>query len=340
MREKMMVQSKDAEQNNNIVLFPKLKRRLLERGHECLNEKQFQEAHDTFQLMREYEYHTAETELAMIICLVELGRLQEAKETCEELVWGKMQHFDALEIYLSILVQLNNYEEVERVLERAFKEDGISQEHVHKLRALLSITQKMNDTIVDEEDSEELHYIEDVLLHNNDVKAQMSLLQSLHGRMLKYALPTFREFLASETRHPMVKTMILHVLMKEQIEATLFIKKFNRTMEVSPFILYEEGDDPFVGRVMEVIDEKIGQHNPMLAETAKEYFLQHLYILFPFLPEPQQENLWAAALHTVGVRLYGFEEEDEIASMYGVEAVQLHNIVQFLVEIEEVSTLI
>jgi tetratricopeptide (TPR) repeat protein len=335
-----MMQSKDGEQPNNIVLFPKLRRRLLERGHEHLNEKNFQEAHDAFQLMRDYEYHTAETELAMIICLVELGRLQEAKETCEELVWGKMQHFDALEIYISILVQLNNYEEVERVLERAFKEDGISEEHAHKLRALLSISQKLNDTVVDEEDNEELRHVEHVLLDGDDVKEQMTLLQSLHGRMLKYALPTFREFLANGAKHPMVKTMILHILMKEQIEATLFIRKFDRTMEVSPYALYEEGDDPFVQRVMEVIDEKIGQENPMLAETAREYFLQHLYILFPFLPEPQQEHVWAAGLHVVSVRLYGFVEEEEIASIYEVDAAELHNVVQFLLEIEEVSTII
>ncbi|GGE76017.1 hypothetical protein [Priestia taiwanensis] len=335
-----MMQSKDGEQQNNIVLFPQLKRRLLERGHECLNEKRFQEAYDTFQMMRDYEYHTAETELAIIICLVELGRLQEAKETCEELVWGKMQHFDALEIYLSILVQLNNYEEVERVLQRALHEEGVSEEHIQKLRALLSISMKMTESVVDDEDSEELQHVQRVLIQGDDVKEQMTLVQSLHGRMLKYALSTFREFLADGEKHPLVKTMILHVLMKEEIEATLLVRKFRRTMEVSPFVLYEEGDDPFVQRVMEVIEEKIGQENPMLAETARDYFLQHLYTLFPLLPDPQEENLWAAALHTISVRLYGFAEGAEIVSLYDVDEEQLQDAIQFLVEIEEVSTIL
>lgn len=75
-----------------------------------------------FEILRQYNAETEQTELASVICLLELKHMEEAKEKCEQLLeTGAVLFGDILETYVTILVQTNDYEGVIETVEKFCK---------------------------------------------------------------------------------------------------------------------------------------------------------------------------------------------------------------------------
>ena len=88
----------------------------------ALKERKFEDALRCFEILRQYNAETEQTELASVICLLELKHMEEAKEKCEQLLeTGAVLFGDILETYVTILVQTNDYEGVIETVEKFCK---------------------------------------------------------------------------------------------------------------------------------------------------------------------------------------------------------------------------
>lgn len=132
------------KKENTVVLFPQLSERYIDKGFLALKEREFEDALRCFEILRQYNAETEQTELASVICLLELKRMEEAKEKCEQLLeTGAVLFGDILETYVTILVQTNDYEGVIETVEEVLQTKDIIPEQKEKLAQLALFAQGM-----------------------------------------------------------------------------------------------------------------------------------------------------------------------------------------------------
>lgn len=327
------------KKRSNIIPFPNLKERYIDKGMALLKEKKYHEALDMFSEAKNLNEDKAELYLGMAICFMELGELTEAKEICKKMLLEDIGHyFTVLQIYLTILIQLREYHEVQATIEAVLEENHLPAESAEHFYKLLEFSRKMtqNDEDIFEDDNDEgSTYIEDILENTNK---QMAYIQSLQDRNLSKHYSSLKVLLENPNSHPMIKSMILHLMIENEVEKEVTVYKFGESVTVIPAKLNDIADLPFTKKVLNILDDTLGQENPTLFEAVKELWIRHLYVLFPLLPQPTDGNLWAAALHIVGYEMHGITlDPEEVQQMYGLSLSTLQEVCKKIYQIEEIS---
>ncbi|MBM7605723.1 tetratricopeptide (TPR) repeat protein [Metabacillus crassostreae] len=329
------------DKRSNVIPFPNLKEKFLDKGMALLKEKKYTEALGMFSEAKALNEDKAEIYLGMAICLMELGELNEAKDVCKKMLQEDIGHyFTVLQIYLTILIQLREYQEVQATIEAVLEENTLpaeSAEHFYKLLEFSrKMTQNQDDIVEDlEETQEPTMYIEDIL---EDVSKQMSYVESLRDRNISKHFSSLKVLLENPMTHPMVKTMILHLMIENEISKEVTVTKFGESISIIPSELNDISDHLFTKKVLNILDDTLGIENPTLYEAVKEIWIRHLYVLYPFLPKPTEEKLWAAALQIVGYEMHGIGLEiEEIEQLYDKSISHLEEACQKIYQIEEIS---
>lgn len=329
------------KKHSNIIPFPNLKERYIDKGMELLKEKKYHEALQMFSEAKKLNEDKAELHLGMAICLMELGELAEAKDICKKMLLEDIGHyFTVLQIYLTILIQLREYHEVQSTIEAVLEENHLPAESAEHFYKLLEFSRKMTQNDVDliEEDEEEHNqptYIEDIL--ENTTK-QMAYIQSLRDRNLSKHFSSLKMLLENPNSHPMIQSMILHLMIENEVEKEVTVNKFGETLTVIPAKLDDISDLPFTKKVLTILDDTLGNENPTLFEAVKELWIRHLYVLYPFLPQPTDAKVWAASLHIVGYEMHGITlDPEEVKQMYDLSVTTLHEACKKIYQIEEIS---
>ncbi|MBM6619783.1 tetratricopeptide repeat protein [Bacillus suaedaesalsae] len=327
------------DQFKNVIPFPNLQKRLLDKGMEALQKKNFDEALALLQQALEYDDSLDEVQFGIVICLFELGYLEEAKVNCSRMLKEDVgDYYDVLQLYLTILVQLGNYEEVESTIEAVLQEDKIPPQTVENFYKLLDFSRKMTadeDVILETQRVEVTRIIE-----SDSVQEQWNVVQALRNERLgiAYSFPILDQYLLDEMKHPIVKTSILQLLIEKDIFREVSVEKFGKVLKVNTAELYDMETHAFTHQVIQVLDDTLGNENPSLFEVAKEMWFRHLYVNYPFNSQPENEAIWAAGLHKVGYDLHGIDiEAEEIAELYKITIQDLLFASCRIKEIEEIS---
>ncbi|WP_273126621.1 tetratricopeptide repeat protein [Bacillus weihaiensis] len=339
-------QHMNEKKQSNIIAFPNLKDRYIDKGMALLKEKKFQEALSMFSEASELNEDKAEIQLGMAICFMELGELHEAKDICKRMLQEDIGHyFTVLQIYLTILIQLREYQEVQTTIEAVLEENQLPAESAEHFYKLLEFSRRMvqqEEMPIDDIDGEinemdPSFYLDEVL---EDVSKQLRYIESLKDRNIAKHFSGLQVLLDNPLGHPVIKSMILQLMIENEVEKEVLVTKFGQSLKVKPVDLQDIPSSPFTKKVLTILDDTLGNENPTLFEAVKEVWLRHLYVMFPFLPEPTEAKLWAAALHKVGYEMHGIEiDQQELEEVYGNSFTLLHEACQKIYQLEEISYL-
>ncbi|MCM3717036.1 hypothetical protein [Fictibacillus phosphorivorans] len=331
--------TKDKENKNNIIRFPNLTGRLLEKGMDSLKNKQYEESLSCFEQLLHTDPMHSQGNLGLVLSLVELGRLQEAKTRCDRMLKeGIGEYYDVLQIYLSILVQLSEYITVVSVIEAVLEEQKIPADKAETFYQLLQFSRK----VIEQEGVPEvkIHPEETVHKENSNLSDLKDMLQSERAdsqwiavQQLKklgpdLTIPIFESFLVDESKHPAVKSLILQYLKENEINKIVKVEKYGQVEEVSIQELREWNENPFYKEVKALIQDELEQENPSLLDIALAVWKDYTLALYPFVPKPENKLLWFEASVTAASILCGIEDDTEN------EDPELKNAVKLLVELE------
>jgi tetratricopeptide (TPR) repeat protein len=326
--------------NGKLIHFPRLKERLIDKGLQALHDKKFSEALSLLRQAEEMMANSPEIELGIVICLVELGDLEEAKQRCMRMLHeAKGDYYQVLQIYLLILIQLHEYKEMQITIEAVLEENRVPAQYAENMYKMLEFSRSMNEKHGKKasEDEQFLEYA-DILLKGNRIDKQLETIQTFKNMNIKKYISILQEFLQSPEKHPVLKTSILQMLMEQEIDQQIVVEKFGRITTVNPVELSSDIEKMKGTEVLSLIDDMIGNDNPTLYELLKDLWLRHLYVLFPFSPEPENANQWAAALHAIGLEMFGLEIDwNKVKELYGVIDNDLSFLCAKIKEIEEIS---
>ncbi|MEH7223055.1 tetratricopeptide repeat protein [Bacillus sp. JJ1566] len=334
------------KKQEKIIPFPKLKERLMEKGLEALTNKKFNEALSLLKQAKELEKGNHEIELGIVICLFELGELEQAKENCLIMLKEDVgDYFHVLQIYVTILIQLGEYDEVKTTIQAVLDEDAIPPEYVDNLSQLLELSKRMLVTDGAEKEAEFSNeevrdQLQHILYNEGMIGNQIAVIQSLKELNIRKYLDLLVPFLTIPEKHPVVKTIIIQLLVTNQVNEEIEVEKFGETTKVNPAKLVDPSMSPFTNKVLSILDEQLQNENPTLYETAKEIWLQHLFVLYPFTLEDEKPAMYAAALHLHSAELHGMEiENQKIEQIYGVSLFELKHTLDKLEKVERFSNI-
>ncbi|QOR65728.1 tetratricopeptide repeat protein [Cytobacillus suaedae] len=329
-----------------VIQFPKLKERLLDKGMDAIKDKNYKHALDLLSQAKEIDSKNDEIEFGIVMCLFEMGRLEEAKQGCKRMLLEDIgDYFNVLQFYLTILIQLGEYTEVKTTLEAVFQEDQVPPQHAENLYQLLEFSRRYtsnreeitDDVFEDENKYEQVHRI---LLEETDTNEQIKLLHTLKDSNISKYLEPIQQYLIDPTKNVIIKTMIIQLLIDHSIEKEITVEKLGEEGTVIPSKLTDIIDNEHAQQALKALEEMLANDNPSLFEVCKEMWFRYLYVTYPFQPKAYSSNTWAAALHMYGSELHGIEIDIvDLKKMYGDNIDYVNHALETLKEIEKISFL-
>ncbi|MDQ0256476.1 tetratricopeptide (TPR) repeat protein [Evansella vedderi] len=330
---------------DNIILFPGLVTRLVEKGMASLKEKKYYDALRYFQQSTEMEPTHPQARYGLVITNIELNRLDEAKRHCESMLReGIGQYYEVLQVYVSLLVQLGDYEQVEMLLETVISEEKLPPKMAESFYQLLEFSRQMTSPngkaeLEDftEDNFEGIGNTEEWinLLEQGKPDQQWGAIQKISQMKKEDVLNTCRTFMKGENNNPVLKSYLLQMLKEMNVEDTIEVHKFGKSFNVNIGNLEDVFHEQFGTSVLTKLDAELGQESPSLFEIVQQVWWHYLFALYPKSPTPSDKTVWAAALHSLGFTLMGVEQDlNEVTSRYGVDKEEVIKAVEHMKSIE------
>ncbi|MGM0844039.1 MAG: tetratricopeptide repeat protein [Bacillota bacterium] len=328
--------------DNKIVKFPRLKERLFEKGLDALQEGHLDQAAGLFEQAYEIEPEDGEVGAAYVLALYETKHYHRAKEICKELLLeGRGDYFKIVELYLMILIQLNEHREVVGTISALFDEKEVpleKEEHFSKLLSFSTRVLEGKETPSPELPDDSLQSAAEKILEGKEIQEQTLILAELVNRNIRPYLTELLTALDDEDTHPFIQTMIVNVLREHGFNEEVWVNKFGKRKKCVPSSLEDVFQTTYYEEVTQEIEDFIAQRNPTLQQQVIETFNRHSFLLYPLEMEWPAEKA-ALAYLSYGLNLYG----EDLSSMGYVERTageeeELKSIEELINKLESVTS--
>lgn len=331
---------KDKPNNkDNIILFPNLAGRLVDKGLDQLAKKDFKQAVDLFTQARELEPDNPDLNVGLVVSLVELGYYSEAKDLCKELLnKGIGDYFQVVNIYLMVLLQLNEHDEMASTISVLLEDNQIPPDKVEHFEKMLQFSQrvtaeKQNQEIIREEKIH--HDIEKDGLFEGKAESEILVtITRLAEVNIRPYIPEIKRFLLDVRANPFYKTLLINILKEQEYDKEIEVMKFDKTVRLIPSELGDVLQSTFMVGITRLAEERLGQKNPTLFEMVKSLIERHNFIFYPDDPTKGRFAEWATAYQMLAEEYQGFDPEDDNDR---TNADSVREVVAFLKEIDQIS---
>ena len=308
--------------DHKIIPFPHLSELLMKKGMEAMEDKNYKDAYRYFDQGIQIEPEHEDINIGLALSLVELGRYQEAKEIVKRMMdQGIGEYFHVINIYLMILLQLNEHEEIIAVIEALFDEDQVPPERVESLENLLAMSKRIAGQ---QEDSSQPSPTEGLpideeevlrILESGTIEEQLYILSSLSNQNIRPWADSLSQYLIEE-KHPFLKTLALSLLREQEVNRTIEMDKFGQRWTVNIEDLPKVEETRFLTELQKELSEKLEHNDPIMYDQALEMVKRHNILLYPL--NIDHLSIWGEAYERLVKEAYGLvldEPDEEIAGI-------------------------
>ncbi|MEK3890554.1 tetratricopeptide repeat protein [Bacillus sp. FSL K6-3431] len=323
-------------EEDNIILFPGLKHRLYEKGIERMEANDFQEAANMLRQAKALDPSNDEVCTAFLVALYESSAYEEAKLIASELLHeGIGDYYEITDIYLMILIQLNQHDQVVHTLEMLFEEKEVPKEKMEHFQTILGLSKKV---LANDEQAKSISIDYDYF-NSLDLQEQTFQLGSLADKNIHPYLDSLVLMLEDKQAHPFLQTIILNVLRENKISQEVFVRKMHYKGTFIPAELSEVGETSLFQTISNALEVKLEHDNPILFMQLDDMIKRHAFILYPFEFEKDNANLWTLAYRGLGYEMYGDNwNTEKLASEFNVRLEDLKDAMMLLTELEQISS--
>lgn len=273
---------------DNVVIFPGTVEKLIAQAHEFVENYQYDLANKNFEEALKYTEGDELTLSVYAYSLYETKSFEKAKDVCERLLSiGPTMYLEVMELYLTICMQLKQFKQVERIITSLLEEGAIPEEQIEKFERLKDINANIAGNVVKQEEPVRNH---------NDVDPEMFNLQQFMSLPPSKQLNTVHELtmlnirpivhhlkaiIENEETHPFIKSIVLILLVEQQVDTNLTIRKFDKVMNVNPAKLELPTKMPQFTQVSKLVVEKL-EKEPSTLEMVEYLIAKHSIVTYPF----------------------------------------------------------
>lgn len=337
-----MKKTKHGGKDGNVIRFPDLDIRLLQKGQEYLQRENYHEAITLFLEAVKLNPSNSDGYIGLTLAYYGAGFHEEAAELAKEMLReGIGNYFDIMDLYVKLLFQARQYSEIVTLLEGLLEERTIPSEKLEYYYSMLDISRQL----LEQEDHPDQDYFEEMeeelqLQEYTDPQEQLMLAAKLAKSNIQPYLPEIESYLGSDiTEDPFFKTLLLNVLKEHQVEQSIEVHKFGKAMSVIPKELWNVNDIPELKEITTLIAGRIEHDDPILYESIKMLIHRQFFLIYPFPVGTPDITVWAAAYHKLGDEYFGnCDNKNEIWQKYHVKEADFRKADAFIRMIEEISS--
>lgn len=267
---------------NNILVFPGTYERLLQRGVAAVDKLDYEEAVIAFEQAYMINQEATEFLGQYAIALYETKQFALAKEITQQLLQsGAAQYFDAMELYLTILIQLQEYEEVEKTIQTLMDEGIIPEEARPRFIYLRDLSGRLSKRYGEHQPlPNSLPFTLDQFTNWPQSRQQLAL-ASLEGTDVTVVKPILIQIAENSSMAPLVITFALTLLQQAKVEDEVYVQKMGKQGSVSPHALPLPGMDEQTLTILEMIEDKY-EKDPSRLQFVKGLIRKYALTMFPF----------------------------------------------------------
>lgn len=276
-----------------------------------------------------------------LICLCGLGEYDKAKiEGKDALDKASKTYYDVVGIYVSILKELQEYEEAIDILVKELSMPYIPYNYESTYNAaydeLLLEKQELNkeyeykDKVFKEEDIESV-------LERDDVKKEVLLMviDQMSSMNIRRLIPSIRNFLADKSKDGIIKSVMIELMIDQEIDEEFVVNKNNNEYEVNPSYAPMVINSEVADSITSYLQRSLEDDNPSLLEMCIEFLQYYLYEIYPAYIDENEYKVIAAAVHYYMAALQSIDIElDALEEMYDCDRNQVLDKLQTLENVE------
>jgi tetratricopeptide (TPR) repeat protein len=267
--------------HGKVIVMPGTFERLMDDGLRAVSEERYDDAVPLIRQALSYEAGHANLLGALTVSLYELREYTEAKEAATRyLQAGPANYIEAMELYLSICIQLRNYDEVEDTISALLDEGIIPPDRREKFLYLQGLNRRLMDRYDEPPEAPDGPPGLDEFLSLPEGE-QHSRLSSVPD----HELPAWGEFLAALAAHedasPLLKTYSLVLLAGIGYSSPVTVRKFGTEETVDPARLPGPEDMQKAGEVEAILKEQFAQ-DPSKEQIAAQLLRTYRFTAYPF----------------------------------------------------------
>lgn len=277
----------------NVIIFPKWKSSLEKSGIQAMEQKNYKEALEVFNELISFQAETDKIVFGKLICLIELGYMEEAQILCEErLHLACNRYYDYVQLYLTILFKTEQFEAALERIEMELNKKQLPEATRMQLKQLYQVSKDMNHELLSKKFAFDVKEFKKAI-HDKDDKKQWHIIQRLSK--LKGQPPNgMIQLLVNQAVHPVVKTAILLLLKEKQYHQEVEVEKFEHSICIHPENVVPIDDHPLYQETV-LLASDLEQKNPTLYTMVKQLLYQYIYVKYPFTFSVDKANEVAAA---------------------------------------------
>lgn len=275
-----------------------------------------------------------------LVCLYGLKELFQAKE---EAIFAKENakdtYYDVVSIYLSILKELEEFEEAIDIVIEELSMPYIPYQYESMFNAaydaLLLAKQEANEqlqtktTIFNEE---ELIRILNTPVNDDLLFMAIDQLNSMNVRSMLHDIALC---LQNESKPSLAKSLLLEILIDQQVEEDLTVVKNDRTYYVNPYYLTKVSESEAFNEISDYLIRQLEDDNPSLLMVCLEFLSYYLFNVFPAYIDDSEYGLIAASIHYYIASLQYIEIDiEDLAFDYQVDSEEIMEKIDSLKQIE------
>lgn len=328
---------------DNLVKFPHVDNLVVSKAVDLLQSKQYDEAiallEESFQLHKRNEIIA----LTLLIAYSEAGQLINAKKQAQYLLANKIGDlFRVIDIYISTLLKLEDYEEIIELVESILESQNLSEQNRRNLVHILHESKQLLSgaiTHLEYDEKDEGLVVEEVLSSDDNEDVQLQLMRQLSELNIRPHLTVISNFLKRETASPFIKTILIHQLIEQEVDQTFEVVKFDQEITISPLDLRIVHEGEFFTSIKGILQDNIEQDDPTLFDNVLTILEHCAFLTYPFIFITDNYNVWAATLHLFGLHYFGgIYIEESILKQYEVKKADLQQTYNFVQKLESLSS--
>lgn len=266
----------------NVIVFPGTFEKLVENGHVAVEQENYEVAVDAFDQAIVYEPDNPEFLGPYAVALYETKDFQRAKVIAARLLHsGTADYVDAMELYLTISIQLEEYDEVEMTIEALIDEGIVPPDMLKKFNYLRELNCRLSERYAQDEPSYQMEIFTLDEFMKMDALAQQYALASLEGSDLTDLVPLLEKIVVRDDVAPLAITFALTLLHQTGHSDELKVRKFGWEKRVVPATMTLPGQDDLTKQVLEEVDRRLLQ-DPSRLEMAQGLIEKFAITAFPF----------------------------------------------------------
>lgn len=267
---------------DNVFIFPGTIERLVDEGSHYLEQHQYEEAVQTFDEALRLDPEAEHFVFVFAVALYETKDYRRSKEYAYlAMERGIGDYLTAVELYLTNLIQLEEYKEVERRTDALIKDASLPQDRVNKFIYLRDLTRRLAIRYSTDEAEEEQQPFTIEQFKKEDVLLQQQTLASLQGDKLQQAIPILKELAESTDVAPSIISFALTLLNEVQYNKEVTVKKMDQTKTVIPKKLTLPDESKRNDALFETVAKRL-EKEPTMRQFVEGAIQKFIITAFPF----------------------------------------------------------